>query len=69
MDIFDKNPSIGDHEITLILNELNIVQGSNHYNGSAWFDFKLHLNGLLSQIGYDIKYGKENKIIYIVKSK
>lgn len=67
MDIFDENSSIDDHEITLILNELKIVQNSNHYNGSAWFDFKLHLNGLLSQIGYALEFGDENRITSITK--
>lgn len=68
MDIIDKHTEITDNEISQIQNELNIVENSNHYNGSAWYDFKLHLSGLLAQINYDIIFDKEN-IVESIKRK
>ena len=68
MDIIDKNLAITEYEINQIQSELDIVENSIHYGGSAWFDFKLHLNGLLLQIAYEVEFGENNKILSIKKS-
>ena len=69
MDIVDESPEITDIEISKIKKELDVAENSEHYNGSAWFDFKLHLNGLLSQVGYEVEFGTKSVIVSIKKVK
>jgi hypothetical protein len=67
MDIIDSSPKITDHDIQKIKNEVDQVENSNHYDGTAWLDFKLHLNGLLRQVNYKIEFGERTSINSIGK--
>ncbi len=65
MDILEAANHIDDEIVYRIKGELEKVENSIHYDGSKWYDFKLHLFGLLKTSNYSkVKWGKKNRLIF-----
>jgi hypothetical protein len=53
-DILQNSTKLETEDVNDILKILVNVDLSNHYNGSQWYDYKIHLNALLQEKGFDV---------------
>ncbi|MCE3228243.1 MAG: hypothetical protein K0S32_2794 [Bacteroidetes bacterium] len=45
----------------------NSIKTREHYNGSAWYDFKIRLSGLFHSLGYETKFHDPDGFITVYK--
>lgn len=52
-------------DLIKIIEIFNSTNKKPHYNGSGWFDLRLHLHGLIKKNGFEYQTNKSNDIILI----
>lgn len=52
-------------DLIKILEIFNSTNRKPHYNGSGWYDLRLHLHGLIKKNGFEYQTNKSNDIILI----
>lgn len=57
--------NITKDDLIKILEIYNYTNRKPHYNGSGWFDLRLHIHGLIKKNGFEYQTKKSNDIILI----
>ena len=60
--ILAENSILSENHLLDIVSAFNKVIGMDHYNGSGWLDFKLHLQKLFRDHGYNAVDCQDGKI-------
>ncbi|MEP6725506.1 MAG: hypothetical protein ABJC98_06810 [Bacteroidota bacterium] len=65
MKIIGSGKFLRSEQIDSIKHAYNKIIHLEHYNGSAWFDFKIRLGGLLAVYGYNTQWNSETDELII----
>lgn len=61
--IIESLSDLQQEDVVRILHAINATEDIEHYEGSGWMDYKMHLNALLKKNGFDITWKKDRKWI------